>query len=127
MTTSNSSSQAFVEDLGEEGHGVGVAQVTPHPWSIGTPAMRELQRLSKDKPGTELSYSSVEGFSSVGGAGGRVTPSGIRSDPKRDSSRHWKHESYDLGGFAVNYGPDNHTGSNFVDVTVIARDGKFLR
>jgi len=33
----------------------------------------------------------------------------------------------DLGGFYVSYSPKNHAGSKFVDLTIIARDGKFLR
>jgi hypothetical protein len=33
----------------------------------------------------------------------------------------------DLGGFWVSYSPTNHAGSRFVDLTIIGRDGKFLR
>ena len=33
----------------------------------------------------------------------------------------------DLGGFHVAYSPKTHAGSKFVDLTIIARDGKFLR
>ena len=33
----------------------------------------------------------------------------------------------DIGGFYVSFSPKNHNGSKFVDLTIIARDGKFLR
>jgi hypothetical protein len=33
----------------------------------------------------------------------------------------------DLGGFYVGFSPTNHNASKFVDLTIIARDGKFLR
>jgi branched-chain amino acid transport system substrate-binding protein len=33
----------------------------------------------------------------------------------------------DLGGFHVGYSPKNHAGSKFVDLTIIGREGKFLR
>jgi hypothetical protein len=33
----------------------------------------------------------------------------------------------DLGGFYVSYSPTNHAGSRFVDLTIIGRNGKFLR
>jgi len=33
----------------------------------------------------------------------------------------------DLGGFYVSYSPTNHAGSKFVDLTIIGRNGKFLR
>jgi hypothetical protein len=36
-------------------------------------------------------------------------------------------QDVDLGGFYVGYSPTNHTGSKFVDLTIIGRGGKFLR
>ena len=33
----------------------------------------------------------------------------------------------DLGGFTLNYGPDNHNGSGFVDITMLRKDGSFAR
>jgi branched-chain amino acid transport system substrate-binding protein len=38
-----------------------------------------------------------------------------------------KMQDVDLGGFFVSYSPTNHAGSKFVDLTIIGRDGKFLR
>jgi branched-chain amino acid transport system substrate-binding protein len=38
-----------------------------------------------------------------------------------------KMQDVDVGGFFVNYSPRNHAGSKFVDLTIIARDGKFMR
>jgi ABC-type branched-subunit amino acid transport system substrate-binding protein len=34
---------------------------------------------------------------------------------------------YDLGGFTVSYGPEHHEGSRFVDIVVVAADGRFVR
>jgi hypothetical protein len=36
-------------------------------------------------------------------------------------------QDVDVGGFFVTYSPSSHAGSKFVDLTIIARDGKFLR
>jgi ABC-type branched-subunit amino acid transport system substrate-binding protein len=33
----------------------------------------------------------------------------------------------DLGGFAVRYGPRDHDGSNYIDITMIGRDKTFRR
>jgi hypothetical protein len=33
----------------------------------------------------------------------------------------------DMGGFFISYSPKNRAGSKFVDLTIISRDGKFLR
>lgn len=38
-----------------------------------------------------------------------------------------KMQDVDIGGFFVGYSPTNHAGSKFVDLTIIARDGKFMR
>jgi ABC-type branched-subunit amino acid transport system substrate-binding protein len=34
---------------------------------------------------------------------------------------------YDAGGSKVSYGPDNHSGSSFVDLTIVSKDQKFVR
>lgn len=33
----------------------------------------------------------------------------------------------DFGGLMVVYGPDDRTGSEFVELTMIGRDGRFVR
>ena len=33
----------------------------------------------------------------------------------------------DLGGMTVRFSPTHHTGSDFVDLTMISRDGKYIR
>jgi hypothetical protein len=38
-----------------------------------------------------------------------------------------KMQDVDVGGFFVSYSPKNHAGSKYVDLTIISRDGKFLR
>ena len=32
----------------------------------------------------------------------------------------------EIGGFLVRFSPDNHNGSQFVDLSMIGRDGKFV-
>jgi hypothetical protein len=33
----------------------------------------------------------------------------------------------DLGGVMVTYGPDDHSGSEFVELTMIDKQGRFIR
>ena len=33
----------------------------------------------------------------------------------------------DLGGFNVTYSPTNHNGSQYVDLTIISKNGTFMR
>ncbi len=34
---------------------------------------------------------------------------------------------FDVGGFVVNFSPTDHSGSKFVELTVIGKDERFLR
>jgi hypothetical protein len=34
---------------------------------------------------------------------------------------------YDVGGFKVTFGPGKRNGSQFVDLTIISKDQKFVR
>ena len=36
-------------------------------------------------------------------------------------------DAYDAGGFKVSFAPDNHSGSKFVDLTIISKDQRFVR
>ena len=38
-----------------------------------------------------------------------------------------KMNDVDLGGFYAGFSPKSHSASRFVDLTIIGRDGKFLR
>ncbi|MBC7548527.1 MAG: ABC transporter permease, partial [Polaromonas sp.] len=35
-------------------------------------------------------------------------------------------KDYNMGGFSVAYGPNNHEGSNFTELTIMGRGGKFV-
>ena len=36
-------------------------------------------------------------------------------------------QDYDVGGFKVSFGPGKRSGSQFVDLTIISKDQKFVR
>jgi branched-chain amino acid transport system substrate-binding protein len=126
VTLSNNSSDSFVKDLGQDGHGVMVSQVTPSPYSRATPLGREFSNAAKETNAT-ISYAAVEGFINA-----KVLVEALKRDgPDPTRSRFVKalesirHE--DLGGLTVTYGPNDHAGSTFVELTMIGMDGKFLR
>ena len=35
--------------------------------------------------------------------------------------------SFNLGGLEIGYGPDDHTGLEFVDLSIVSADGRFMR
>ena len=89
--------------------------------------VKEAQELAKAKGLGEISPAMLEGF-----AAAKVLVEGLkRAGPKPDRARiHAALESirkFDLGGLEVNYGPDDHTGLDFADLSIIGTDGKFRR
>jgi ABC-type branched-subunit amino acid transport system substrate-binding protein len=126
MTQSNNSSSAFVKDLGPAGVGVIVSQVAPAPHMLSTKLGQEFNAAAKET-GATISYAAIEGFMNA-----KVLVEGLRR-----AGRNLTREGFiralesmqrvDFGGLMVTYGPDDHTGSEFVELTMIGRDGRFVR
>ena len=120
-------SRALANELGETGRGVGITQVVPFPWNLGVPVVREYQKIFSAFSGkTEYSFTSLEGFIAA-----KVLVEGLRrTGPTLTRERFiatMEDFAYDTGGFAVSYTPNDHSGSHFVELTVITKEGKFLR
>jgi branched-chain amino acid transport system substrate-binding protein len=126
MTLSNNSSEAFVKSLGEHAAGVVVSQITPAPQVVTSKLSGEFKIAAKAS-GATMSYAAMEGFIAA-----KVLVEGLRRGGKKltresfirglESIRNW-----DLGGLDISYGPDDHTGSEYVELTIIGQDGKFRR
>ncbi len=128
MNVSFVGAKALAQELGDEGRGVGISQVVPFPWNAGVPVVREYQKLSLAKNGTEnYSFTSLEGFIAA-----KVMVEGLRRagrEPTRERlvSALETLNDYDVGGFTVTYSPGDHTGSKFVELTAIGKNGTFVR
>ncbi len=120
-------SKALADDLGNDGVGVAISQVMPFPWGSAVPIVREYQSLMLRAGHKEFTFTTVEGFIAA-----KVFVEGLRR-AGRDLTRERligaleKMSDVDLGGFYVGFTPSNHNASRFVDLTIIARDGRFLR
>jgi branched-chain amino acid transport system substrate-binding protein len=121
-------SQALADILKDEGPGVMISQVVPFPWGVRQPVVREYQRAmdaagKKDK----IDYSSLEGFIAA-----RVFVEGLRragSNPTREGFINALETintgNYDGGGFDVTFSGRSHSGSKFVELTMILPNRKF--
>jgi ABC-type branched-subunit amino acid transport system substrate-binding protein len=119
-------SKALSDALGKDGVGVAISQVVPFPWGTAVPVVKEYQGAAKKAGFADYNFSALEGFLSA-----KVLVEGLKRTGK-DLNREkfvdtMEKMDVDLGGFHVAYSPKNHAGSKFVDLTIIARDGKFLR
>lgn len=126
MTMSNNSSEAFVKDLGPAGAGVVVTQVTPAPHLLSTRLGQEFNALAKKRKIT-LSYPAIEGFVNA-----KVLVEGLRRAGPNLTREGFVRalesmQRVDFGGLMVTYGPNDHTGSEFVELTMIGKNGRFIR
>ena len=120
-------SKALADALGKDGRGVMISQVVPFPWSPLTPIVKEYLDLAKRSPNFDVNFSSLEGFIAA-----KVLVEGLRrsgKDPTREKfvAAMESMTNYEIGGFAVRFSPENHNGSQFVELSMIGRDGKFIR
>ena len=120
-------SKALADALGNEGVGVAISQVVPFPWGAAVPVVREYHKLSAKTGNKDYNFSAMEGFLAA-----KVFVEGLRRAGRNLTREGFvdameKMNDVDLGGFFIGYSPKSRAGSRFVDRTIIARDGKFLR
>ena len=127
FTLSVMGTQASVTALGKEGQGVVMSQVVPFPFSATSGIVREYQQVMTKMGVKNWSFASMEGFLNA-----KVAVEGLKRTG-RDVTR----ENFlttlesvgkiDLDGYIINFNKASHQGSRYVDLTVISRDGRFLR
>lgn len=119
-------SKALADELKEDGVGVAISQVVPFPWSPTVPVVKEYQQAMAKAGEKNISFTSLEGYIAA-----KVLVEGLRRAGK-DLTREKLVEALergpiDVGGFQVSYTPTNHAGSKFVELTIIAKDGRFVK
>ena len=119
--------QALMDELGAEARGVSVSQVMPFPYTPATSLSGEYLAAIKDKRGVEPNYSGMEGFvaakvftEAVRRAGRALTREGFINAVQGM-------QNVNLGGFPVDFSAGKHTGSKFVELTLLTEDGRIRR
>lgn len=119
-----------VKRIGKEtAHGLGIVQVVPDPASRALTLTRDLQDdYKKFAPkGIELNHTLLEGYLSA-----KVLAEGLRRagpNPTRKKLREALEamRDYDAGGLFIRFSPSSHSGSDYLDITILNREGKVLR
>lgn len=119
-------SRALADELGDAGQGVVISQVVPFPYAQNTPMVRDYQQRMTEAGQKDFDFSSLEGYLTA-----RVLVEGLRRAGKnltRDGLIAGLESMRDvnLGGFTINYSTTDHQASNFTDLTIIGRGGKFM-
>lgn len=109
--------------------GLVITQVVPDPSGRSIPLIREIQdNFAKFKPkDVALNHTLIEGY-----LGAKILGEGLRRagpNPTRKKLRDALEQirDYDVGGQYISYSASNHVGADYVDITILNKEGKLLR
>lgn len=112
-------------ELGAAGRGIILTQLMPSVRNTTLRVVREYREaLAKMRPGAEPSVLGLDAFVNA-----KIFVEGLRRAGKNPTcasliSALERMGHYDAGGYIVNYAPDNHNGSRFVDIAIVGADGR---
>lgn len=126
VTLSNNAAQAFYDELGRMGSGVIVTQVVPDSGRFSMALAQEYRRLAREQ-GQAFTDAGMEGFMAA-----KVLVEGLRragNEPTREKLRSALESirDFDIGGITISYGANDHTGSQFVETSIISASGRLIR
>lgn len=110
-------SRPLLAALGEAAAGITVAQVVPNPTNPAIPVVKAYQEAIKKLGNVDIGYSSFEGYVNA-----RILIEALRRAGRAASREKFiealhSMRPYDMGGFEVRYGPNDHDGTDFVELT----------
>jgi branched-chain amino acid transport system substrate-binding protein len=110
----------------EQMQGVAIAQVTPSPYTISSRIAKEFNDTvaKNDKLEVPVSYAMMEGYIT-----GKVIVEAVRRQGRSPTREGMvaaldSMDYYDMGGYAVGFKPTVHSGSKFVELSIISGAGK---
>ena len=117
--------QALADELGKEGAGVVVSQVMPSPYSAARPLTREFAESIKTGGNkVQANFSSMEGYvaarlfvEGLKRAGAKATRETLIAGMESLGTQ-------SMGGFSVNFAPNNHVASHFAELSMLTGDGR---
>lgn len=122
----NSGSYQIAKGLGPLAQGMVFSQVVPSPWERKREIAREYQEAAKKASANpELSYGGLEGYMTAKALVMALRTTG-RDLTRASLVKAMENSKFDLGGVTVRYSPGDHEGSQFVDLSMVGRDGRFI-
>lgn len=118
----------IVDKIGaERARGLGIVQVVPFPFSAVMPLTRDYQKaMGKYLPDAQPTVTGIEGYiygkvlvEALRRAGPRVTRESLVNALEG--------APFELGGYVIDFSPQSHEGTQFVELTIIGAKGKLLR
>jgi ABC-type branched-subunit amino acid transport system substrate-binding protein len=121
--------QALSAELKTDARGVIVSQVMPSPYGGSSSLVGDYLVAGKADLGTEFApdYGSIEGFVAARALVEGLRRSGGRNGPDGLIAGLESMHDFNLGGFTVDFSDKKHTGSKFVEMTILTADGRVRR
>ena len=121
--------QALMQELGPDARGVVVSQVMPYPFTQASQLSGEYLAAGKAAQGDKFqpNYSSIEGYVAAKVMVEALRRPGAAASAEGLITALESLREFNLGGFFVDFGPQKHTGSRFVDMTILTANGKLRR
>lgn len=115
------------KELGADAAGMGIAQVVPSPWSSKYTVVRQYREALTKAGQQEPHHAGLEGYIAA-----KVLVEGLKRAGK-DLTREKlivaleSMRNMDLGDFVIDYSPQKHAGSDYVDLSIIRTSGQFVQ
>lgn len=119
---------ATVKALGADATGMAISQVVPLPSNVVMPVVRDFQAAWKASGATaEPSHLALEGYLNARVFAEALQRAGRNPTRAAFIEATWNLRKWDLGGFEISASTPDRNASRFVELTLIGRDGRFLR
>ena len=111
-----------------DARGLGIAQVVPDPENRRSPLVREFQDHVKNLRNSkfEMTQGALEGYVAAKVLVEALQRTGPNPTPLRLRQSLEKIANYDAGGMVINFSPKNHSGSSYVNIGILASDGRLM-
>ena len=123
--------QALLTELGKEARGVVVSQVMPYPYSpsslIAGEFLEALKVASITTKDLTANYSSMEGYVAAKVFSEALKRAGRNPSREAFITAVQSMQNFQMGGFTVNFGPNQNMASRYVELTVLTEDGRVRR
>ncbi|WP_237219117.1 ABC transporter substrate-binding protein [Rhodoferax aquaticus] len=107
--------------------GVVISQVVPYPWNVAMPIVIEYQAAMKKIGVSDVSYASLEGYVSAKVVVEALKQAGPNPSAEKVKTALETFKALNLGGVTLRYTPTEHLGINFSELSMLRKDGSFIR
>ena len=119
---------ATLKAMGDDAIGMAVSQVVPLPANTTTPVVRDFQQAWRAAGITlEPSHLALEGYINAMVFAEALKRTGKLLTRSAFIDSTWRISRHDLGGFDVSFSDSSKNASRFVELTMVSRNGRFIR